>query len=512
MVNLFDSYKKYWPVLILGLLIIPSIWFLLLPGFFESDDGEWMVIRFSAFYQAFADGQFPVRFLGRLNHGYGYPVSNFLYPGFMYFAVPIHVLGLNFVNAIKAILIFSMAGTAVFAYFWLSRIFDKFSAAIGSLVLTYTPYHLFDLYKRGSVGELFAFVWVSFTLLAIEQKNIFFISIGVFLLAISHNTIFLLFAPLLFAYSLIRKTLNFKDTAISFVFGILMSSFFTIPALYELQFTNFAATKISNLSEYFVGFNLIGLSSVFIMALSLLVFLKFKRKDSLFVLFFFISVASILLSQNASEPIWNILPSQLVQFPFRLLSYLIFGAGFLAAFAAFYLKKQKLITSGFILALLVFSSYNYIVPEKRVFKDDSFYFTNEATTTVQDEYMPKWVKEEPVERYKEKVQIVRGGGEIKNLIYNDSKNITFDVETDDNSNIRINTIYYPGFGATINGKESRISYDNPNGVMELEVGPGENKIEATFGESPIRLVSDLISLVSFVGLLGWTIRRRNKND
>src|SRR3972149_3748817 len=239
MVNLFDSYKKYWPVLILGLLIIPSIWFLLLPGFFESDDGEWMVIRFSAFYQALADGQFPVRFLGRLNHGFGYPVANFLYPGFMYFAVPIHVLGLNFVDTIKAVLVFSMLTTAIFSYFWLSKIFERFSAIVGSVVITYTPYHLFDLYKRGSVGELFAFVWVALVLWMIEVKNLLLISFGIFLLAISHNTMFLFFAPLLFAYSLIRRTISLKETVFSFVLGISMSSFFTIPAIYDLQFTNF---------------------------------------------------------------------------------------------------------------------------------------------------------------------------------------------------------------------------------------------------------------------------------
>src|SRR3990172_13186686 len=229
------STKKYLPIVILLLLMIPSIWFLLLPGFFESDDGEWMVIRFSAFYQAFVDGQFPVRFLGRLNHGFGYPVANFLYPGFMYFAVPIHVLGLNFVDTIKAVLVFSMLTTAIFSYFWLSKIFDRFSAIAGSVVITYTPYHLFDLYKRGSVGELFALAWIAFILWMIEVKSLLFVSIGISLLAISHNTMFLLFTPLLFAYSLIRKTISFKEAIVSFILGVLMSSFFIVPAIYELQ-------------------------------------------------------------------------------------------------------------------------------------------------------------------------------------------------------------------------------------------------------------------------------------
>ena len=63
---------------------IVLLWPLFRHGFFITDDGDWMVIRLSAFYQSLADGQFPVRFLGRLYHNYGYPVSNFLYPGFLY--------------------------------------------------------------------------------------------------------------------------------------------------------------------------------------------------------------------------------------------------------------------------------------------------------------------------------------------------------------------------------------------------------------------------------------------
>lgn len=497
-------------LILLLLALIPSVFFLFLPGFFESDDGDWMIIRFSAFYQALADGQFPVRFLGRLNHGYGYPVANFLYPGFMYSAVPIHILGLNFVSTIKAVLVFSMLGTAIFSYFWISRIFDRISAVVGAIVLTYTPYHLFDLYKRGSVGELFSFVWVAFVLWMIETKNTFLIPIGIFLLAISHNTMFLFFTPFLFFYSIIRKSISFKDTFISFVLGISMSSFFIIPAIYELQFTNFASTKVSNISEYFVNFGLIGLSTIFIVALFLFVILKLKKREPLSILFFMISILSIFLSLNLSEPFWKILPVNLIQFPFRFLSYLIFGLGFLTAYVIFNLKKQQLIISSIIIILLIFSSYQYVIPKKRVFRDDSFYSTNEATTTVQDEYMPKWVKSRPIERYKNKVEIARGLGEIKNLSYNDSKKITFNVVGDVNSKIRINTIYYPGWKANVNGKKSTIFYDNPNGVMELDLNPGENRVEIIFSETRVRSVSNLISIISLVCLLVWSNRRKNK--
>ena len=64
----------------IGAILLASIlllWPLFYRGFFVTDDGDWMIIRLSAFYQSLAEGQFPVRFLGRLYHNYGYPVANF---------------------------------------------------------------------------------------------------------------------------------------------------------------------------------------------------------------------------------------------------------------------------------------------------------------------------------------------------------------------------------------------------------------------------------------------------
>src|SRR3990167_5400734 len=101
-------------IFLLVLFSIPVILPLFRQGFFQSDDGEWMVIRFSAFHQALRDGQFPVRFLGRLNQEYGYPVANFLYPGFMYLAEIPKIIGFGFVDSVKIILIFSLFGSAIF--------------------------------------------------------------------------------------------------------------------------------------------------------------------------------------------------------------------------------------------------------------------------------------------------------------------------------------------------------------------------------------------------------------
>ena len=130
--------KLFWLFVIIA-CSVPTIMALFNPGFFQSDDGEWMIIRFASFYSALRDGQFPVRYLSSLNYGYGYPVANFLYPGFMYLATLIHVLGFGFVESIKIVLGLSMVGSAIFCYFWLSRFFDRFSSFVGSLFYLYTP-------------------------------------------------------------------------------------------------------------------------------------------------------------------------------------------------------------------------------------------------------------------------------------------------------------------------------------------------------------------------------------
>src|SRR5689334_11931970 len=90
---------------IVGIVILtfPAVIGLFHPGFFVTDDGTWMVIRLSAFFEALRHGQFPTRLLPRLVSGYGYPVADFLYPLFLYLGSFIHVLGFSFVGSVKII-------------------------------------------------------------------------------------------------------------------------------------------------------------------------------------------------------------------------------------------------------------------------------------------------------------------------------------------------------------------------------------------------------------------------
>ncbi len=509
--------KKYNLIFILLVILaaIPSVLALFHPGFFQTADGTWMIIRFSAFHQALRDGQFPVRFLGRLNFGYGYPVADFLYPGFMYLAEIPKVLGFGFINSIKIILGLSIITSAIFVYFWLAKLFDRLSSLLGALIYIYVPYYLYDLYNRGSVGEVLALSVVPFILWQIERKSFFWTTVGLGFLVLSHNTLAVLFLPLIIFY-LTLDVLNSSNKRVliyryasMLALGLGLASFFWLPAIFDLQYTIFQKTPISDFNMYFVGINLIGFSTLFIFLLTFVLFLIGKIKFSkhrLTVLLFIIGIISVFFATSLSVPLWKILPVSFIQFPFRFLSIAILCAAFLVAFAISVLpNRAKIIMVLLIFVLAFLSSKSYLIPSQFFERDDLYYSTNEGTTTVQNEYMPKWVKNQPNQHFKEKVELIEGKANINNLDYN-SKQVVFDINSSGNSKVRINTIYFPGWKSTIDGNPSNIEYTNDRGVIDLSVPKGEHKIKLKFSETPLRLLADLISLFSLIILIGITLK------
>lgn len=497
-------------IVLLLLFLIPSVYALLLPGFFVTDDGAWMIIRLSSFFDSLKDGQIPVRFLERLNNGYGYPVANFLYPGFMYLGSVIHILGFGFVDSVKILLIGSMLLSGFFTYFWLKKIFDPISAFIGSLFFVYTPYHLYDLYARGSVGEILAFAWVPLVLWNIERKSLPLSAIGVFLLVISHNSIALLCLPLILIYGILQK--KTLVTLFSLVLGIAMSSFFIIPAIVELGLTNFGSIEISNALEYFADISLIGYATIAVLIFVLLVVIlkrdavRLVPYKGLIILFTTCAVLSVFMSAALSSFIWSIIPASFIQFPFRILSLLTISVAFLSAFVASKIDgKAKIPMLSILLILLIFSAYQYILPKERTNLPDEFYSTNMDTTTVKDEYMPKWVKEKPQKIYEKKVEVINGNAVISDLKYN-SKSVTFKYEATDNPVFKINTIYYPGWKAYVDNEKVDIVYDNENGVMVIPASKFRSSIKLYFEETLMRTVANGISIMAFIGLLFIILR------
>lgn len=499
-------------IVILALIIlfsIPSVYGLLRSGFIATDDADWMLIRFTAFHQTLADGQFPVRFLGRINHEYGYPVANFNYPAFMYLSEIPKIAGFGFVDSIKILLSLSMVFSSVFAYLWLKKLFGTYPSLVGSLMYLYAPYHLFDLYKRGSVGEVLGLSIVPFILWQIERRSLLFTSLSIALLILSHNILALLFLPIIFLYTFLKfKTLPF--TLYPFLLGLGLSSFFWIPAIYDLQYTVFSQTTVSDWQAQFANLDMIGISTIFIFILAAVMLYiqkkKIKERKPLIIMFV-IGFGSLLFSISITKTFWEILPVSLIQYPFRLLSIVILSAAFLAAFVVSQSPKKIRFWVGLaFIFLTVFSSWPIMNSIQYVDKGDAFYSTNMHSTTIKNEYMPKWVKMAPSERPRRVVEVVEGAGKVESIMV-DNREVRFTVLMESEGAVRVNRIYFPGWRVFVNEREEVISYDNEGGVMEIFIPRGEQQVKAAFSETPVRLFADSLSLGA-LGLLGLLAFRR----
>lgn len=475
-------------------------------GFFVSDDASWMIIRFSAFYETLRSGEFPVRWLDRLNNGFGYPVSHFAYPGFLYLGIPFRVIGLSYVTIIKIIFGLSVIGSAVFTFLWLSTFFEKRIAFFGSLLYIYSPYFLFDLFKRGSIGEMLALCCVPFVLWNIEKKRKLFIGLGMGMLLLSHNILALLFTPFIVLYALIHdwrpfSFRHFSHTLLPIIVGIGSAAFFWLPAMSDLSLIIFSSTEVSEWKNYFSDIALIGYGSLTSLVLSIVFLYNVRKKITLYP-FFFLATAlgAVIGSISISTIVWENIPAYFIQFPFRLLAIFIISTAYLTCFVLSIQKKQHVVWIGmFLFFLSLLSSYQYLVHITYEYKEEGFYSTNMSTTTTKDEYMPRWVKKKPDTFAFEKAKIASGEGKLL-YIKSTAKELSLNASMKTPGKIEIQKIYFPGWQLSVNEKQQPIDYKNSQGIMTFSLPKGESTITLMFNETPAWLLADFISIASLVTL------------
>ena len=534
-------YNFIYPLLII-LLCIPIVLPYFSAGFFPTHDGEWAVVRLGDMFRSLRDLQFPVRYSGGLNFGYGYPLFNYAYPFPYYLGIIFYFLTHSFVASVKILFVLSVFLSGLFMYLASSKLWkNKTSGFISAVLYLYLPYRMVDLYVRGSLGEsisfaLFPLIFL-FSIDLLEPKykkmSVVLLSISAALLVGTHNIMTVLFFPVLVSFILvvavIKKSFNpIKSFIFSLLLGLGLASFFWVPALLEKNLILLSKIPIADRNLYFVkisqlvipswgysapldvsGFSYqLGIAQIIVIALAFLVIvysiIKNKKPNHvsslytkiLLVIFF----VCFLLLFNFSSPVWKGLPLlKEINYPWTLLSQLGFLSSLIVGFLVSYNKVFRYLTFCIVLLAIV-SVLPYAKPQEYVNRGDAFYLTNEATTTSSNELMPLWVGKIPENHFKNKVEIIKGDGSIKNIVYN-SKRISFDTALDTSSFIRISAIYFPGWKAFVNKKETKIDYGNDRGLMEINLPKGKNSVSLIFSETPLRLFTDMLSILSLLVLV-----------
>lgn len=517
-------------------------------GFPPTHDGEYHIIRAWQFDKALRDGDWYPRWQKDVNNGYGSPLLNYYYP-LPYYAMSLfHFLGLSFINSFKISIIAATLLGAVFFFLWVRIFWGDKGGFVSAVFYTYSPYHIVDIYVRGSIGELWSlaffpgFLWAVTKM--IKEKNMRFVVLGALFLALivfSHNILAAMFFPFAITYCLVLVILsgNWKRFVVPLlrvvILGIGASAIFWAPALLERQYVR--GLLIYNVSEHFPemhqllfpswgsGFSNTDASSqmsfqigvpnllvVFISILVVIFMLRNKNTYNAFITAFFLVMFLVIffLMLSISLPLWRVIPLfNFFQFPWRFLSLEILVASVLAGGILTIWNSKTL--AGLMITGAVLLVIQYVSPAYYWEREDSYYFTRsnfvDGTNTPGNIFNTVWFQE-GLKRQNEKIIILEGQGKISNIFVKSTK-YAFVTNSDSSLLIGVNTAYFPGWTALVNGKSKEVKKTR-NGLFAFNVPKGKNSVIVELRNTSIRDRANSISLLSALILLTVSVYARIK--
>src|SRR3972149_5067289 len=489
---MIEQLKKNWHLVLYFFLAIFSISPLLSPGFFPMHD-DTQVARVFEMGKSLSHGMFPVRWVEDLGYGYGYPIFNFYSVLPYYIGGIITSLGVTALDSTKIIFTIALIGSGVSMFFLAKEFFGKLAGLVSAVIYLYFPYHAINVYVRGDLAELSAYAFLPFAFLslfkihksgAFLKKYVVLGSLSIAAVILSHNlSAFMLF---IFIGIFILASLAFNKGrkilllpyALILIFAFLFSAFYTLPAIFEMKYTNIAS--------------IIGGSSYF-------------------------GDHFVCINQLWDSP-WGFggsAPTCVDGMSFKLgkLNVLLFGISLLLFIINFKKLKDKLLTVSFIFAGLVFSIfmtltffYNVRLFEPKTIHDrQSSYYTNEAylkwtVSRISDEYLPRnfttpssqaSLRETPFD-------IIKGSGNLVILLNKTSENRA-KVNLSEEGTVRANIAYFPAWKVYINGRES--SYIIKDNGFYINLPKGEHTLTTKFVQTPVEKISNLLSLIGLLGII-----------
>ncbi len=122
-------------------------------------------------------------------------------------------------------------------------------------------------------------------------------------------------------------------------------------------------------------------------------------------------------------------------------------------------------------------------------------------------YLPKSAAEKPQKETDSKYQILTGDSDVFNFKQGTNW-LGFETNTRTHTIIRLSQFYFPHWKIFIDGKETQVEYKNNSlGLMTIILGKGKHIIEGRLFDTPIRSVSNVVTVVLVIlTLLLWIIQ------
>lgn len=549
-------YKEFFVGLILSLSLL---WPLFVSPYFTHHD-DVQIIRIFEMNKCFQDGQIPCRWVPDLGGLYGYPIFNYYAPLPYYTGELVYKIIHNFLISSKVIFALPFVLSYVFMYLLASKFWGKRGGALSAVFYAYAPYHAVNFYVRGAMGEMWGLMFfpaLFWSLTKLEEK----VSIKNFLLAAlfigglitSHNLSAMIFLPLclvwIFLLFLKNRKKNFLFYSLtSIIIGMLLASFYLLPVLFEKNLVHIETTVGGYFSytEHFKGIKKLflerswgygasirevpggekdGLSYQigwvhllgWILALFTAITLWKKNRWISWVIIFSSAaiLGSVFMINPRSEFIWKSIDSlKYLQFPWRFLLLIIFFISFISgSFSLTFLKNKKYLWVGLFL-LVVILNFSYFRPEKFTQTDDKEYLSGKNWDKIIKrsifDYLPIFAKEPPAELATGRYQVLTGDSRIDN--FKEGTNwLSFETITKSHTIIRLSQYYFPDWKIFVDGKQINVEYKNNSlGLMTIILGEGNHKVEGRLYDTPVRSISNDLTVATFSLMLFLFITQLSK--
>lgn len=537
-------------VLLLIFITLPTILPLFNSKFFYTQDYIF-IARLQQMSSALGQGQFPVRWAPDLR--YGEPLFNFYAPLPYYIGAAVHLLGFNFIWVAKILFMLSAFLSAVTMYLLVRRLFGQKAAIFAAILYTWAPYRAVDMYVRGSLSETWAFVFFPLIFYAslklvekISLRNIAFLSLSLAGLFLTHNVTTLMFLPFLLIWWLYlilskKKWSSAPHLFLAAAVGFGLSAFFLLPAFFENNFiqTKYLTVGYFNFRAHFVAvkqfFSLfwgygssvwgpedglsfqVGLVNFAVLGLTaIFAFVNRKNKKtlSLFLVLLVSFLISIFLQHNKSAFVWEAISEMaFIQFPWRFLGITVFIVSIIGGLLTVYLKERKAVIYFLLVISVIFLNFGYFRPKE--YAADSFFDKFLKVESMQKgmdltkDYLPIWVQTTDEERFyvprAEKGEIT-----VSDLFRTTALNFSAKVAT--SSTIVVPVTYFPGWQVRANDEIIPQDAPSKSGLIRFELPKGDYRINLELKDTPVRMIGNILSIVSAVVVLVLLIFKRKISD
>jgi hypothetical protein len=383
----FDPYL--WLILVVALFPIAPM---LQPGYqWDAHDARHSVYFLVEFDRGIQGGNLYPRWQPDFAFGYGYPFFNIYGPLAFYVAEVLHLLGLGFAGAIKAVFALSVLASGLAMYGFVKRVLGRRPGLVAAAAYMVIPYRLVDVYVRAGLAESVAYVFVPLVLWGVwaavdhpRLANVLGLALAYAALLLTHPLTALLLTLILVFYIALLALARINDeqpwrrlsresllplvghlghvllpVAVALVLGVGLSAISALPSMTENRYVRLDQWYGG---RYAWGGDFVDFFQLFsprwgfgasvpgpdddvsfqLGAVPLVLSLMgagavlYRRQARRLVLFFAaLTAVAVLLMLGISAPLWQALPLvRLAQFPWRLLTLTVFAMGFLCGAAA----------------------------------------------------------------------------------------------------------------------------------------------------------------------------------